>query len=511
MRSIPFYLALAVCGCGSTTLQSPPRQPKPPALMPLPATTDPLVSVRFSIRYSEATNLFHWVDNLAESSPSKNRFQYYRDWVETFGPLSRSEREQLSEFRSIRTRRFPLNHSLQFDGANACLPIEDNSISRRQQLSIAAMNATSVDDLVARLGALVEPAEAVVLERTIRTFATRFETLWSRAQYLPRIQSEFESFLKQPRTQQLLSYYVRFYGLSGEFAEMPTINLVAVFDQEGSTHAEANAHQLLMEVRPEDHPAQQAQVIFHEFCHDLFRRLTPDRQRELRSRFYRQGRDGVSAWTLTYEALPTALGQGLAQAILTPEEYKWPVRWYHIDEIDLAAKAIYPVVRNEFFSGRTLFGPLPELIVERVGRTKLASRISPLDQVAEGMIVTPEPVPLALRNTRFPLPVRPIFQVDPDTAAGSAFIARAECLPLVGFVTETDLATLAVTKDEGVAVPHAFSPLPKNAAGIVVPSRRPSGAAALWVIAVDDSQVQQMVDAVVQMRGWPSQPVVIRR
>ncbi len=480
--------------------------------MPLPTTTAPLPEVRFTVQHSQATNLFHWIDSLAESSPGKNRALYYRDWVSEFGPLTPEDRALLSEFKAVRTRRFPPNHSRQFDSDSACLPIEDDSLSRRQKLSIAAMNATSIDDLSARLSALVEPAEALTVQRTIRAFAPRFATIWPRASYLSRVQSEFEGFLSEPRTQALLGHFVRFYELPGELGEFPTLNLVAVLHQEAPTHAEANSHELLIEVRPEDHAAQQVQVIFHEFAHDLFRRLAPDKQRELRTRFYRQGRDGVAAWTLTYEALPTALGQGLAQAILAPDEYRWPDRWYHIDEIDVAAKAIFPIVRNEFFSGRTLFGPLPELIVERVRRTKIAGRIAPvLDQVAEGMIIAPEPIALVLRNTRFPLPSRPIFQVDPDTAAGSAFIARAGCLPLVGFVTEADLTRLAVTKDEGVAVPQNFRPLPKNAAGIVVPLQRPSGAAALWVIAVDESYVPQMVDAVASMRGWPSQPVVIRR
>jgi hypothetical protein len=60
------------------------------------------------------------------------------------------------------------------------------------------------------------------------------------------------------------------------------------------------------------------------------------------------------------EALPTALGQGLATARLTPDDFDERLGWYHIEEIDVLAHAIYPIVRREVGAGHTIDGPFIE-------------------------------------------------------------------------------------------------------------------------------------------------------
>ena len=60
---------------------------------------------------------------------------------------------------------------------------------------------------------------------------------------------------------------------------------------------------------------------------------------------------------LLQEALPTALGQGLATARLTPAGFHLSSKWYHIPAIDTFAKRIYPIVAREIDAGRTIDGP----------------------------------------------------------------------------------------------------------------------------------------------------------
>lgn len=505
-------VGLPLVGCGATSLQIPPFQPSRPARMPLPVPDQQFPPVAIEVQAGRFTSLFHWVDSLAESSPGKNRSLYYSDWVRRFGPMPPEQRQLLKRFAAVRLRREPSRHGTPQAVDAECLPyLELAGPSRRQRLSIAAFESNGIEDYLQRTAALLDDGERAVLAETLRTFAPQHEQITHDIAYLEPFRTALARFLAGERPQALLARFARFYDVWFDPAALPMVHLVALNHDESPTHAEANGRHLLLEVRPSDTPEIQVQAVFHELAHHLFHRLPDARQRQLQARFYRQGVNGMTAWTLTYEALPTAFGQGLAQAILAPRHYGWPLTWYHIPEIDAAAKAIYPVLRQRFFAGGTLWDEFPEQIVERLHKIRIAGRITPIEQVGEGLIVAPEPVSLSLRALRFPLPQRPIFQVDPDTATGADFLRRAACLPVIGFVTVEDLGRLDVTREEQVRLPQIHSPLPEGAAGVVVPARRPSGAAALWVIAADRSQVERMVAAVNTMRGWPRDPVVIRR
>lgn len=503
--------AIGLCGCGSIALQAPPFDATPPHRKPLPGPPLADRALQFVVQSTFASNLFHWVDNLAGSSFGKNRTTYVNDWLRVFGALDPQQKALLAEFARVRTahqRRKP-----GFDRApvRECLPVGPLPLTRRQQMLVVAAEAESVDDLIERLAVLVDPSDAEHLAAALRAFEPGVRKLQRDAAYLGAFRDEFERFLNQPRTQQLLAAYGRFFALADPAPRPVRISLVAMLHHDLGTHAEANGDDLLLEIRPMERPVQQAAVVFHEISHVLWSRLTADRQVELISRFYRQGQAGLSAWLLAREALPTALGQGLAQAILAPNGYSWADPWYHDPDVDLAAHLLYPQLRFEFFAGHTLFDALPEKYVQRVARSRLGQRIPPLAQLVDGILAVPSYASPMLVGPLRQVRTRNLWELNPGLPSGERFLRQASCLPLIGFATVDDLSSLSIAREEGVAVPQLFRPLPNGVAGIVVPLVRPSGAAALWVIAASDLDVPRAVEGLAQLKGWPRSAVLIRR
>ena len=62
------------------------------------------------------------------------------------------------------------------------------------------------------------------------------------------------------------------------------------------------------------------------------------------------------------EALPTALGQGLADRTFRPKQWSRKYTWYHIESVDRFAKAIFPVVEEALETGR----PFDERFLRKV-------------------------------------------------------------------------------------------------------------------------------------------------
>ena len=126
------------------------------------------------------------------------------------------------------------------------------------------------------------------------------------------------------------------------------------------THATAVGPYLLIEVRPPDRLAQQASFIAHENSHFLFLNMEPERLARIEAVVRSHGSRGRSAWKMLHEALPTALGQGVADRRFRPHSWSKNTRWYHTTETDTYAKAIYPLVEEALTTGR----PMGEAFIE---------------------------------------------------------------------------------------------------------------------------------------------------
>ena len=91
----------------------------------------------------------------------------------------------------------------------------------------------------------------------------------------------------------------------------------------------------------------------HENAHFLFYRIDRDRRQQLQLHASRIEPDGIRVWQLLHEALPTALGQGVAAQRFNDADWGMRHRWYHTQAVDRYAKQIYPLVRDTLAAGGT--------------------------------------------------------------------------------------------------------------------------------------------------------------
>jgi hypothetical protein len=162
-----------------------------------------------------------------------------------------------------------------------------------------------------------------------------------------------------PRLDALLVRLARFYGVPPDGAPRPRLLLVPVPAGWG-THAYALRRTLLLEIREGDRLADQAAVVVHENAHFMFSRIPAARQERLEAAARAVSPTGADAWALLHEALPTALGQGVADRAFSTD---WSTRghWYHRPDVDRYAKALMPLVDRTLAEG----GGLDEVFVTR--------------------------------------------------------------------------------------------------------------------------------------------------
>ena len=169
--------ALALAGalaaaCASKGPGPPPPPPEPP---PVAASHGERGASPIATRVSYVANLFHWVDNLAETANGRTQPAYYRAWFGRFGPLDPEDRELLAAFRKVRMREFKPRPATADTAGGGCLPSEPDSPSRRQLLNAAAMLASSVPDLEQRARLFLLPEEVAAVSAALDRFSGRFD------------------------------------------------------------------------------------------------------------------------------------------------------------------------------------------------------------------------------------------------------------------------------------------------------------------------------------------------
>ncbi len=488
-------------GCASSPVAPPAVAPSAP---PSAASQDGRSASPIITEVSYVTNLFHWVDNLAETANGLTQPAYYRAWFARFGPLDAKDRELLAAFRKVRLREYKPRPATDEAAGKGCLPAELDTLSRRQMLNVAAMQARSIPDLVQRTHEFLLPEEADAVGATLTHFADRFEFLWAEFDWLQAFQQQFDAFLAEPVTQQWVAAMARFAG-AGALSNAPTLfSFVAVPSQEYGTHAEASARALLLEVRPDDTIAEQVPVIFHELVHDFLRRAPQSERAELAGQYVSQGYRGATAYSLLREALPTALGQGLAQLRLAPESYRPEHPWYHLESVDRYAHALLPPVSRAFDSGELFSEIPPRQLIAALDDTTLAETPALLFLSEAGFSATSGLLPL-LDPLLADVGGRRQWRVAADTAEGRSFLVRYDCLPLavLSIAGEPPLPGL----EDATASPP---PLTTEAVGALVPLRRESGAPVLWIYARTREDVPRLVRAARDMVRWPERIVLVK-
>ncbi len=273
--------------------------------------------------------LFHWIDSLAGTSGGKTIPAHRAEYLGLFGALSPEDRAHLQAFVAAR----------------ADLP---GSL----MLGVFCRAAT-VDDALAATKPDLTSEASEGLARALAHFRPKYETVWNSGA-VPR--AFLERVRRDPGRAQLerfLARVVSFYGVDPLGVAPPRLALVPVPDGYG-THAEAIGDVLLLEIRKGEGLADEASVLIHENAHFLWS-LVPEERRQ-RIAEVSTGLDDASAQALRLfgEALPTALGQGMADRAFRPTRWSLDGTWYHRRDVDACAKRIYPIVREALDAGLTL-------------------------------------------------------------------------------------------------------------------------------------------------------------
>jgi hypothetical protein len=176
-------------------------------------------------------------------------------------------------------------------------------------------------------------------------FTPQYEQIWNHGEVPTRFLNRAE---RDPQRDAIAAFMARvagFYGADLSKIDVPRLILVPVRDGHG-THAQAVGPNLLVEIRSGDYLSDQVPPIAHENAHFLFYGLDPERRSELRAIAANLAPEGADAWRLMLEALPTAIGQGVAGHTFRRATWSLEQNWYHREDVDRYAKALYPLVRE---------------------------------------------------------------------------------------------------------------------------------------------------------------------
>lgn len=284
---------------------------------------------------------------------------------------------------------------------------------------------------------------------------------------------------------------------------------------DGATHAEADGDHLLIEIRPLDHPRDQIQVVSHEAAHFLMRRMTPEQIDGLARQAYRGGDAGPLVWRLMWEGLPTTLGQGLAEARLTPDRFSTGVRWYHLPSIDRFAKLIFPAVAEAVAASRRLDDGLMSELTRVIGQSNLLVEARPAELLMTAFFASGDGLEPQMESLRRKLGLHPADEAvvfDLADPAGADLLRRYECLGGVALLGAHELERGArldgTTLLSPESVRHAVGQVSRGI-GVIATARRGGGGTIYYLVSPDAGATPALVDAFTRLRGVPDRPVLV--
>jgi hypothetical protein len=288
--------------------------------------------------------LFHWIDSLAGTTPGKTVPAHRAEYLRLFGRLTGEDATHLEAFVAARAEH------AQREAANA----QRGGVPPRTSAMLGVFcGSTTVDAALARLEPELTRDAWDGLAKALAHFSPRYEVVWNDGA-VPR--AFLESARRDPGRQQLaalLAKIVRFFGVDPLAIPPPRLALVPVPHGFG-THAEAIGGVLFLEICSGDTLADEASVIVHENSHFLWNLVPTERQRRLAAFAAGLDANGARTFRLFGEAIPTALGQGVADRLFRPSSWSLDGPWYHTQEIDACAKRIFAAVSDALDAGLTL-------------------------------------------------------------------------------------------------------------------------------------------------------------
>jgi len=461
---------------------------------------------------SEVANLVHWVDNLAGSSIGKTSGIYRRYWQERFGALTPSDRAALEAFARI--RNLPIPSRADLANETGCLPLEDGTPGWHQRFMAESMRAGSLRQFVGSLAGSLGEADRAELLASLETFRPRFQKVWKDMGFVHAFERRFDRYFEEGGLKGYLLEMARFFGVAGASLPAMKVSFIALPDG-GRTHAEADDDYLLVEIRPDDTPQDQVQVIAHEAAHFMMQRMTFAEQDALARQAFAAGAAGGAAWRYFWESIPTALGQGLAESRLAPQRFSLSNPWYHIPQIDRYAKLIYPVIEESMKRPETIHDGAVARMVDLMERSSVYRQMNPAGLLMTAFYVSGEGLEEPLRSLRHRLGLgidvtsRSFALADP---AGDAWLRRYACMGGLALIAPSELDRAAGLADERIldeAGISAVRALVEQGRSVVAAGRRRSGGVVFVVILNPADAWRDVAGSLARLRGIPTTPIAL--
>jgi len=339
-------LALAlIVAAGVACAPARPPSPSPLLARPFPIQAAP----------SYPGALFHWIDSLAGTSNGKTIPVHRQQYVDLYGAFTVEDQAALEAFIAARADDLRRQETAAERGGP--------SVKFSALLGMFCA-ASTVDDALAQARKQLSQASYDGLAGALSHFAPKYARIWNDGAIPKAFLDRARADRSIPRLEDLLLRIVAFYDVDPRSAPPPHLALVPV-PPGGGTHAEAIGPVLLLEIREGDTLADEASVIVHETSHFLWKLVPDDRQERLLAVARRLDETPPKVVPLLGEAVPTALGQGIADKMFRPRGWSLGHPWYHIPEVDLLAKRIFPLVQVTLQDGKTFDDRFVEQVYER--------------------------------------------------------------------------------------------------------------------------------------------------
>ena len=466
---------------------------------------------RIETDFSRTANLVHWLDNLAGTSVGKTQRVYQSYWERRFGPMGLEEREALASFARLRRMDVPVPEPT-VSNESGCLPVHSRTLTWHQIFLAESMKARSIADLRQALSKHLAEAELKELVAVLEFFRPRFEKVWGDLDFVERFQTRFRKFLDKGKMLDYLGMVAEFLGVDPGDAPTMKISFIGL-PSSGATHAEADGEYLLIEIRPGDEPEDQIQVVAHEATHFLMRRMTTEQLDQLAKQAYAEDEAGALVWLYLWEGLPTALGQGLAEARLGAG-FSASRQWYHINTIDHFAKLIYPVVDKATKRSQGIEEAIP-LITRALEASPLFQEAPAARLMTPAFYATGEGMEWGMERLRQRLGLGnevPWTAFDLGDPSGVDLLRRYTCLGGIALVSPKDLERAAAIDGVPLLPPGLVDQArqhAKQSLGVIAVGRRQGGGTVYFLVAPQQSDPSRLIETFARLRGIPAEPIVI--
>jgi hypothetical protein len=227
--------------------------------------------------------------------------------------------------------------------------------------------ASSLTDYLRRIDVLLPKVEAHAVHVTATAHYARFEKWWqedpgharaTRVRELARVLSGPVVAVELPRLHRL-------FAVPQGSATHLTLSLLyrpSTTIPKATTGQNLSDDWAVTEFTTHEGVGSRIGVVLHEYTHYLFGMLPHDQLTALRTRIVQSDANGAGAWKLFNEAMASAIGNGrIVREFSTPADWQAyrarPESFYDVESIDVAAKAILPVVDAALNDGGSITDP----------------------------------------------------------------------------------------------------------------------------------------------------------